>query len=106
LLNFSSRFAPAQQYPEMPHSTSIETAVVTLTGLPISPGREGPALRKILAALAQDDSNPVFDPRDSETLGPLAVASLDCLVEAILSGAITHTALQAALGPFFHGPAH
>lgn len=88
-----------QTPPASPH-----LAIATLTGLGVLPTPEARAIRQVLEALAHSHTNPVFDSQVLERFSPLALATLDRLVHAILCGELVDSELNSMLRPFLVRP--
>jgi hypothetical protein len=62
---------------------SVNHAVATLVEISVQPDPQGEAARRVLRALIHPERDSQFTLRDLITLGPLGLAALDFLVEAI-----------------------
>ncbi len=83
----------------LPRPESIDHAVSTLVGLGVLPGPQGRAVRCVLGCLiAAETSAADISFRELAVLSPVALASLEMVIEGLLQGIYTPGELREAVG--------
>ena len=82
----------------LPTPSTTEHAIATLMGFALLPGPQAECVRRVLIALTRTEMRIDLSFRELASLGPLALGSLECVLEGIGAGHFDHKKLQAILG--------
>ena len=70
----------------MPRPSTVEHAIAGLMGVALLGGPQAECVRRVLVSISYTDAPIDLAFRDLASLGPVALGSIECLVEAMLDG--------------------